>query len=1022
MKTRLLRMVKVDVGPGRTGRLSSAASGDETATATTTISNYNSLSIAPPHPSLSDLTSPPTNGPGKPSSPGLTPSGTPRPSEEVPKSSSVTGTPSSGSPTPSNASPITSTQITPLTGTSTSPPRTTTSALSIVLLSVQLKATNATRPSPVKPRRRWPNVSLWARQDESLDTPDPVRSSGFVGNSTIQNPENCTEAEIYVQSAGRLQPVGGRILSVDPGVDYINLSDYPGGSISSLFMVVDGVLVWENAAFYEGAAGFCQVSNGTVCATFTASGGPPACVPVDLVVYTATESIASPPLLSTTPNSTPVTTDVSIPSSNASPGISTARPTTPDTPVASPAPTSPATATGGSRISSVTVPASSTTRPNTPSIPSIPDTPSTPLPSDSLGPSNAGTSVTASNSGPSSATGSVIEEPYVYTTTTTRYTGLTPVTSTLSPNGTDVTGTVLVNEPYAYTTTTSRYTGLAPTTTTLYPIGSGVTATVVIETPYPYTTVTSPYAGPVLSTTTQYPSGVDGTATVIVQIPYAYVTTPGSYVTSYEYNGTAASTITTIPFSGTAPGTIIIQAPTSTVTSYEYNGTAVSTTTVAQSGTVPGTIIIQTPQSTVTSYEYINPSTGGVAGTSTVPQSGTAPGTVIIRTSPSFVTTTQYTGSSLTTTTVVPSGTTPGTIIILTPPAYVTTTQYTGLSLTTTTIIQSGPEPGTVIIQTPAAYTTITQTYTGAIETTTTVAQSGPQPGTVIVLTPPGYVTTTQGYTGAVTTTQTVAPVGTTPGTVIVQTPLPTLSCDGFGYLLQVQTLYRVNVTTGTYVQVGTKIYPSYTGNLNAMGYSAAENFLYAITDTYGIPAKVDLIRIDAQGGSSKVSEVLPAITYNTGDVDENSQYWASDLGNGWVQVDLLPSSANFGKVVQSGTSILTLPINVRVFDWAYVPNTGNVLWTVAQRSTLVGTTTSFSSVLMSWDRTTRSWSEVAILGNIVGRNQWGALYASDDGAMYGSENNAGHIYKFAVTPPYTVTFASNFKTSSFNDGARCVK
>ncbi|RYP05642.1 hypothetical protein DL764_003651 [Monosporascus ibericus] len=817
----------------------------------------------------------------------------------------------------------------------------TTSALSIVLLSVQLKAINATSPRPVKPRRRWPSVSLWVRQDESLDMPDPVRSSGFVGNSTFQNPENCTEAEFYVQSAGRLQPMAGAVLSVDPGVDYINLSDYPGGSISSLFMVVDGVLVWENAAFYEGAAGFCQASNGTVYATFTASRGPPALNRCQNGVIVPSEDIAS----------------------NASISDPIVRPTTPGTPAASPAPTSPTT--GGS------------------SIPSI---------------SNTLNTVT-------------IEEPYAYTTTTTRYTGLTPVTSTLYPSGTDVTGTILVNEPYAYTTTTSQYTGLAPTTTTLYPIGSDVTATVVLETPYLYTTVTYPYPGQVLSTTTQYPSGVDSTATVIIQNPFAYVTvtsqysgsvvstttqfpsgteatvtviiqTPASYITSYEYNGTATSTITTIPFNGTAPGTIIIQAPASTVTTYEYNGTAVSTTTVAQSGTVPGTIIIQTPQSTVTSYEYIGPSTGGVAGTSTVPQSDAAPGTVIIQTSPSYVTTTQYSGPSLTTTTVSPSGTTPGTVIILTPPVYVTSTQYTGSGLTTTTVIQSGPEPGTVIIQTPPVYTTITQTYTGEIATTTTVAQSGPAPGTVIVLTPPGYVTTTQGYTGTVTTTQIISPVGTTPGTVIVQTPLPTLSCDGFGYLLQVQTLYRVNVTTGTYVQVGAKIYPSYTGNLNAVGYSAAESFLYAVTSAYGIPAKVDLIRIDAQGGSGKVSEVLPAISYNTGDVDEMSQYWASDLGNGWVQVDLLPSSANFGNVVQSGNSFLTLPVNIRVFDWA--------------------------------------WTEIAVLGNIAGNNQWGALYGSDDGALYGSENNAGHIYKFALSSPYTVTFASNFKTSSFNDGQVC--
>ncbi|RYO84344.1 hypothetical protein DL766_002697 [Monosporascus sp. MC13-8B] len=306
----------------------------------------------------------------------------------------------------------------------------------------------------------------------------------------------------------------------------------------------------------------------------------------------------------------------------------------------------------------------------------------------------------------------------------------------------------------------------------------------------------------------------------------------------------------------------------------------------------------------------------------------------------------------------------------------------------------------------------------------TTVDPVGTIPGTVIQLVPQRTTTITTGWTGAVTSATTVAQAGTTQGTVIVQTPLPTLSCDGFGYLLQVQTLYRVNVTAGTCTQVGGTICPSYTGNLNAMGYSAVENFLYAITSTYGTPAQVDLIRIDAQGGTSKVGEVLPAIAYNAGDVDENSQYWASDLGNGWVQVNLLPNSANFGSVVQSGTSASTLPANTRVFDWAYVPNTGNVLWTVAQRSILsqLGAIIGYFSVLMSWNRATGSWSEVAVLGNIVGNNQWGALYGSDDGALFGSENDAGHIYKFMLSPPYTATFASNFKTSSFNDGARCVK
>lgn len=166
--------------------------------------------------------------------------------------------------------------------TTVTPPKT-----SVVVLSVQLQALgaeNVTKRGLARRKLGW--AQLQGRQEGSPDMPDPETSSGFVGNNTINNPDTCTDASLYVQSRGQLR-ASGKSLSVDPGVDYINIIDYPGGSISTLFGVVNGTLVWENAAFYNGSARFCQLSNGTVFAMFTQQGVPfNNCTIVNLVVYT----------------------------------------------------------------------------------------------------------------------------------------------------------------------------------------------------------------------------------------------------------------------------------------------------------------------------------------------------------------------------------------------------------------------------------------------------------------------------------------------------------------------------------------------------------------------------------------------------------------------------------------------------------------------------------------------------------------------------------------------------------------
>ena len=152
--------------------------------------------------------------------------------------------------------------------TSTTSSRASSSTISTVLLSIEFsaEANNGTLA-----RRS----SYWKRDD----------TSGFVGDENYQNPDTCSSATLFRQGNGQLVS-RQRPLSVDPGVDYINLSDYPGGSISTTFAVIGRVLFWNNTAFYGGSARFCQLQSGAVYGLFTENPGPDNCTFINLVVYT----------------------------------------------------------------------------------------------------------------------------------------------------------------------------------------------------------------------------------------------------------------------------------------------------------------------------------------------------------------------------------------------------------------------------------------------------------------------------------------------------------------------------------------------------------------------------------------------------------------------------------------------------------------------------------------------------------------------------------------------------------------
>ncbi|ETN44101.1 uncharacterized protein HMPREF1541_10651 [Cyphellophora europaea CBS 101466] len=105
------------------------------------------------------------------------------------------------------------------------------------------------------------------------------------------------------------------------------------------------------------------------------------------------------------------------------------------------------------------------------------------------------------------------------------------------------------------------------------------------------------------------------------------------------------------------------------------------------------------------------------------------------------------------------------------------------------------------------------------------------------------------------------------------------------------------------------------------------------------------------------------------------------------------------------------------MYDWAYVPTKGNYLWTVAADTSQPRT--SQQTYLMRFDRTAKTWFTVGSFGVLVntGTNTWGAVYASADGFLYGSENNSGRIFRFNVTSVQATSLATGPGTS-VNDGA----
>ncbi|KAM5363686.1 hypothetical protein ACJZ2D_011884 [Fusarium nematophilum] len=602
-------------------------------------------------------------------------------------------------------------------------------------------------------------------------------------------------------------------------------------------------------------------------------------------------------------------------------------------------------------------------------------------------------------------------------------------------------GTVIIETPPPAAPSNVTITREGPSTitgtiTTYEPPGaSGDPGTVIIETP-PASNVTITREGPSTLTgtfTTYGPPGAAGDpGTIIIETPPPPA---ASNVTTTRAGApTLTETITTYepPGSSGDPGTVIIETPpppaASNVTiTREGPSTLTGTfTTYSAAGSPgdPGTVIIETPPPPAASNVTITregPSTlTGPFTTYSPPGSSGGPGTVIIETPPpapqSNITVTTEAPSTATATgpvtTYVPptSSGAPGTVLIITPAARPTTTSST---TTTTSSSTSTTTTSTTSSSTTSSSTSTTTSTTTSRTTTSTTSSSTTSSttttSTTSTTTSRSTTTTTSSSSTSTTTTSTTTSRSTTTTTSTTSSAQPQATvqfdCDVYGYLIQKRTLYRVDIATGKATLIRTNIGPG--GNINGMGYNRFDNYIYAmVVDDTGS----QLIRIGGDGGWTLMSARVTNRNIILGDIDNQGRFWFSDTGRPWWAIDLHPGSANYGKIILSGTATH----DDYIADWAFVPGGGDYMYAVQY--------TSDSSTLVRFSRTTYTWQTIKAFGHITGSNVWGALYASADGNLYGSENISGNIYRFAIAPTVkNPVFLSSGPQSSSNDGARCI-
>lgn len=259
--------------------------------------------------------------------------------------------------------------------------------------------------------------------------------------------------------------------------------------------------------------------------------------------------------------------------------------------------------------------------------------------------------------------------------------------------------------------------------------------------------------------------------------------------------------------------------------------------------------------------------------------------------------------------------------------------------------------------------------------------------------------------------TVTYIPQGQGPGpnkvTVTVQTPAAvSFKCDDKAWFVSDDTMYSMDLYTGNpeFLRSGLADH----GSISAIGYNPLDNFIYGISEK-AEPAQ--LVRFAGTGDSVSMFNLpFTSSKYSAGDVDQNGYFWATATGQEWIKVDLVPGSSTYGRIVGHGPGN---PPPAKPYDWVYVPNAGNALWSVGRNDQ--------GTVLMRWDMDQHYWSSVGEYGRLTGDSDWRSTYAGANGEIFAAEASTGEIWRFHVDGNYP-RLVSRGPRGINSNGARCLR
>ncbi|SCH25777.1 Uncharacterized protein conserved in bacteria [uncultured Clostridium sp.] len=222
---------------------------------------------------------------------------------------------------------------------------------------------------------------------------------------------------------------------------------------------------------------------------------------------------------------------------------------------------------------------------------------------------------------------------------------------------------------------------------------------------------------------------------------------------------------------------------------------------------------------------------------------------------------------------------------------------------------------------------------------------------------------------------------------------------------------YDIDLVTGQSVLRGA-VDPAH--DVNAIGYSPLDNYLYGYDQTTN-----NLVRVDGDGTLTQLTRPngMPAAGYNTGTFDAAGFFYLyiNDAAR-YYTVDLRPGSATYLKLVDPRAGYVEQAANygtplssaVNISDWAYDPADGN-LYGVQRNGVLT--------------RIVPTTGQVTALSTTAPNPNasFGAVVIDSTGTVYAIANNDGTVYRYthsgntAVGVPFSTTFFA-----SFNDGAIC--